>query len=157
MRVCAEEETAGILSELILRLHAALDEVKPTSVRQFVGLAALEIRRVLLDRIRKMEGRGKESRPQKQSLDAGSEGGAPGPAIADDDFNEERRTLALDLLEAVGHLPVDEREAVELLFFQGYSQPEAGEILGVHEDTVKRRWSRARVKLAEQLSAFGAA
>ena len=63
----------------------------------------------------------------------------------------------LDLLEAVGRLPDEEREAVELLFFHGYSQPEAGEILGVHEDTVKRRWSRARVKLADQLSAFGAA
>ena len=65
-------------------------------------------------------------------------------------------TLALDLLEAIERLPDDEREVVELLFFYGYSQPEAGEILGVHEDTVKRRWSRARVKIAEQLAVYDA-
>jgi RNA polymerase sigma-70 factor (ECF subfamily) len=155
--VRVEEETAGVLSEAYFRLHTSLDDVKPATVRQFMGLAALEIRRVLLDKIRQMKGRGKNKRPDKVSLDArpaGAEDSAAGHEIEDTAIDGPKRDLALDLLEAIDQLPDEEREAVELLFFHGYSQPEAGEILGVHEDTVKRRWSRARIKLAEKLAAF---
>jgi RNA polymerase sigma factor (TIGR02999 family) len=153
-RVRAEEETTAVLHEAYLRLHAALDDVRPQTVRQFMGLAALAIRRVLLDHVRGLTGRGKDERPKKVSLNdpvPGGEGGfdLPGGGAAPD-----RQGLVLDLLEAVEKLPDDEREVVGLLFFHGCSQPEAGEILGVHEDTVKRRWSRARVQLAEQLAAF---
>jgi RNA polymerase sigma factor (TIGR02999 family) len=152
--VRAQEETAGVLSDAYLRLHSSLDDVKPATVRQFMGLAALEIRRVLLDKIRKMRGRGRERRPEKLSLDArrgGESGGFEPPAP---DGEGRKMDLAIDFLQAIEKLPDEEREVVELLFFHGYSQPEAGEILGVHEDTVKRRWARARVKLAEKLSAF---
>lgn len=145
-RLRVEEETAGVLNEAYLRLHSALDEVKPATVRDFFGLVALQVRRVLLDTIRKIEGRGAERRPRKVSLD--DEGvDVSGTAAAD-------RSVALDLLEAIELLPDEEREAVELLFFQGWTQPEAAEILGVHQDTVKRRWARARVKLAHRLAAF---
>jgi RNA polymerase sigma factor (TIGR02999 family) len=157
LRVRAEEETTGVLNEAYLRLHTALDEIRPTTVRQFMGLAALEIRRVLLDYVRKLDGRGRKARPGKVSLNdrqSGGEGETLGFDIVDTDVDEPQRTLALDLLESIGKLPDEEREVVELLFFHGYTQPEAGDILGVHEDTVKRRWAKARVKLAKLLAAF---
>jgi DNA-directed RNA polymerase specialized sigma24 family protein len=53
-------------------------------------------------------------------------------SFRDPDGDEPRMTLAVDLLEVIEKLPPEEGEAVELLFFHGYSQPEAGEILGVH-------------------------
>ena len=34
------EETAGVLNEAYLRLHAALDEVRPASVRPFLRLGS---------------------------------------------------------------------------------------------------------------------
>jgi RNA polymerase sigma factor (sigma-70 family) len=63
--------------------------------------------------------------------------------------------MALELLEAIDILPDDERRVVELKFIDGCTEAEAGQILGVHEDTVKRRWARARVKLAKKLAVFG--
>ena len=157
VRVRVEEETTGIVNEAYLRLNSSLEHVKPTTVRQFIGLASLEIRRVLLDTIRRMDGRGASKRKAPLRLDANPSelGNAPaGLEIADPDYDESRRIQAIDLLEAVERLPVEERETVELLFLHGYSQPEAGEVLGVHEDTVKRRWARARVILSGVLSAF---
>ena len=158
VRVRVEEETAGVLSEAYFRLHSSLDDVKPQSVRQFMGLAALEIRRVLLDKIRQMEGRGKQKRPDRVSIGvgpAGTDNSSAGFDVADADFDASKQHLAIDLLEAIDKLPDEERETVELLFFHGLSQVEAAEILAVDESTVKRRWARARVKLAEKLSAFG--
>ncbi len=57
---------------------------------------------------------------------------------------------------AVGTLPRDEREVIDLIFFNGLTQAEAADLLGVHEDTVKRRWLRAKVKLGEALAAYSA-
>lgn len=152
-RVRAEEETAGVLNDAYLRLHAALDEVKPTSVRQFIGLAALELRRVLLDRVRKMQGRGKEARPERVSFASpdGSTDGAPEPGV---DGDASRLGTVIDLLSAVETLPDDEREVVDLKYFQGLTEADAGKVLGVHEDTVKRRWAKARIRLAGKLDAF---
>lgn len=156
--VRGEEETAGVVNEAYSRLHSSLDEVKPQSVRQFMGLAALEIRRVLLDKIRQIHGRGKKRRPKRVSIDArpdGSDNSAAGHDFADPDHDSARQQMALDLLEAIDKLPDDEREVVELLFFHGWSQVEAAGLLKVEESTVKRRWARARVKLAEKLVVFG--
>jgi RNA polymerase sigma-70 factor (ECF subfamily) len=149
------EETQSIFNEAFLRLDHALDELKPTTVRQFMGLAALEIRRVLLDIVRKLRGRGREQRPKNVSLGGGAD---PEKDIAtdveDSDPGTARLNLLLDLLESVAKLPDEEREVLELLIFQGLTQPEAAQVIGVHEDTVKRRWSRARVVLADKLSAY---
>jgi RNA polymerase sigma-70 factor (ECF subfamily) len=158
VRVRVEEETAGVLSEAYFRLHSSLDDVKPQTVRQFMGLAALEIRRVLLDKIRQMEGRGKNKRPDRVSIDArpdGVDNSSAGFDVADSGVDASKQHMAIDLLEAIDKLPDDEREVVEFLFFHGMSQAETAEIVAVDESTVKRRWARARVKLAEKLSAFG--
>jgi RNA polymerase sigma-70 factor (ECF subfamily) len=52
---------------------------------------------------------------------------------------------------AVEALPDEEREAVDLLWYQELSQEEAAETLGVDKSTVKRRWRAARLKLAKAL------
>jgi DNA-directed RNA polymerase specialized sigma24 family protein len=43
---------------------------------------------------------------------------------------------------------------VDLLFFNDLTQLEAAGLLGIDESTVKRRWARARVRLAKWLHAF---
>src|SRR5438270_11169773 len=42
-------ETDDVLQNSLLRLLRALDDVQPTSTREFLGLAATQIRRELLD------------------------------------------------------------------------------------------------------------
>jgi RNA polymerase sigma factor (sigma-70 family) len=54
----------------------------------------------------------------------------------------------------VQKLPEQEREVVELLWYQELSQEEAAELLSVDKSTVKRRWRSARMKLAETLKGW---
>src|SRR5215212_4496548 len=100
------EDTSGLLAEAYLRLETSLGAVKPESVRQYLGLAALQMRRALIDLIRKEKGRdGRYETPV--SLDAGgtdSGGNLPAaPAEVDADWR-------LELMEAIGKLDDGERE-----------------------------------------------
>jgi RNA polymerase sigma factor (sigma-70 family) len=151
-----QEETLTVFNESFLRLGPALDELKPKTMQQFFSLAALQIHRVLLDLIRKLRGRGKDKRPKSLSLDGPSPHGDGSPTFDVEQTGSEDSILAMvcDLLEAIRNLPEEAREVVELLFYQGLTQAEAAEVVGVHEDTVKRRWIRARMALAGKLAAF---
>ena len=149
------EETQTVFNESFLRLGPALEELKPKTPQQFFSLAALQIHRVLLDLVRKLRGRGQEKHPKNVSL-ASPDRPDDSAAFDVEQTGSEESLLGMvcDLLEAIHNLPEQERQVVELLFYQGLTQAEAGEVLGIHEDTVKRRWSRARIALADKLSAF---
>lgn len=154
------EDPTEVLHGAFERLERAIEDVKPTRVEDYLGLAALQIRRQLLDRIRHYKGRagaGGKVRPAPISLNAGADTSQSSARIEPVDKNArpDRVEMALELLEAIDILPDDERRVVELKFIDGCTEAEAGIILGVHEDTVKRRWARARVKLAKKLAAFG--
>ncbi len=49
--------------------------------------------------------------------------------------------------QKVEELPAEVRDVVDLLWYQGLSQPEAAQALGVAAITVKRRWAEARLRL----------
>ena len=51
----------------------------------------------------------------------------------------------------VEKLPVEEREVVNLIWYQELSQEEAAKILHMSIRTLKRRWQTARNKLYETL------
>ena len=143
------EDTSGLLAEAYLRLESSLGAVKPESVRQYLGLAALQMRRALIDLIRKERGRsGKHESPVSLNAGGTSIGHSP-PASQSEDAD-----WRLELMEAIGRLGEDEREVVDLLFFNDLTQLEASHLLSVDESTVKRRWARARVRLAKWLHAF---
>ena len=60
--------------------------------------------------------------------------------------------LALDdALSRLGEIDEQAREVVELRFFGGLSEEEAGEALGVTPRTVRRAWARARAWLYREL------
>lgn len=56
-----------------------------------------------------------------------------------------------DLLEAVLELPPDQRAAVHLFYYEGYSTGEIGKILGRRPGTVRSDLSRAREALRQKL------
>jgi RNA polymerase sigma factor (sigma-70 family) len=140
-------DTDDVLQNALVRLVAALRQVRPASPRDFLGLATLQIRRELIDLARHYYG------PEGQGANHESHGGdsrhplAVGPA----DENHEPSSLAewREFHEQVGTLPEDEREIVSLLFYQALSQAEAAELLGVSVRTVQRRWHAALLKLNE--------
>jgi RNA polymerase sigma-70 factor (ECF subfamily) len=56
------------------------------------------------------------------------------------------------MLRAIDALPEDEREVLDLVRVQGMAQTQAARVLGVSALTVKRRLSRGRRLLTEQLA-----
>ncbi len=136
------DETAAVVSESYLKLHKALDQVRPTTVRQFLALASLQMRRVLIDLVRASRRRGVVVNEGSEQFDH-PDGSGDGTDWA---------TLVIDLYDAIDTLDDELKEVVMLHYFQGLSQAEVGEMVGVHEDTVKRRWAKARLALAGKLA-----
>jgi RNA polymerase sigma-70 factor (ECF subfamily) len=126
------EETDDVFHEAVLRLCRALRDWTPTTVRDFFRLAALQIRRELIDMARHYQGR---------EAAGAAEGGWEAAGTTDDPL---RLAAWAEFHQAIGALPDEQREMFDLLWYQGLTQAEAGNLLEVSVTTVKRRWQSAR-------------
>ncbi len=142
------EMTDDVFQGAMIRLHRALAVVSLESVRHFFNLAAVQVRRELLDLAKHHfgpEGDGAKHHTDGQPAD--DEGGALHAAAEEpDDLDGWTRFHA-----EVERLPEDEREVVNLLYYEGLTQEEAAKVLGISFRTLKRRWHSARLKLYEAL------
>jgi len=138
------EQTDDIFQSSMLRLQRALEQRKVESVRHFFNLAALQIRRELIDTARKHFGPEGIAANHHTDLQAPDESGGSLHAVADEPEDLGQWTRFHTLVEA---LPDDEREVVNLLFYEALTQEEAAQVLGVNVRTVKRRWQSARLAL----------
>jgi RNA polymerase sigma-70 factor (ECF subfamily) len=132
------DETDDVLQQAMLRLHRVLVEIRPPTVPAFFGLAARQIRWVLCDLARKYAlskcvGYASDVAPEDR-------GGEPSDLLEWAEFHEKVETL-----------PDEEREIIDLLFYQGMAQADAGALLGISLRSVKRRWQRARLMLRDAL------
>lgn len=142
--VRAGADTGDVVQGAMLRLVSALRDVRPASTREFAGLAALQVRRELLDLARHFASRGAGAHvPDPGTADFGT-GGGESPADLE---------LWARFHAAVDRLPPDERETFGLLFYQGHTRAQASLILGVSERTVYRFWAAACLFLTERLGA----
>jgi RNA polymerase sigma-70 factor (ECF subfamily) len=66
------------------------------------------------------------------------------------DVLEQRATVA-EVRAALSHLPADQRETLELIFYHELSGPEAAKVLGIAPGTVKSRLNRAKTMLRRVL------
>jgi RNA polymerase sigma-70 factor (ECF subfamily) len=148
------EETDDVLQNALMRLHRAMQQVSPPSVVDFFRLAALQIRRELIDLARHYTG------PQGLAANYSSRAGIEGPdgtgahtRLEPSDSTHDPGRLAewTDLHRQVELLPETLRAVVDLLYYQGLTQAEAAEALGISERTVKRHWQAARVALHDAL------
>jgi RNA polymerase sigma-70 factor (ECF subfamily) len=144
------EETDDVVQNALMRLYRTLAEVKPKSATDFYRLAALNIRRELLDLAKHYygprglganvasKGPGDETKSDRDPSD--HHGDTPSRLAAWTDFHAE-----------VEKLPDEERAVFDLLWYQELPQAEAALLLGVSERTIKRRWAAARLRLYEAL------
>jgi RNA polymerase sigma-70 factor (ECF subfamily) len=146
-RLRPREELDDVFQNAMLRLCRSLVDITPGSVRAFFRLAALQVRRELLDLARHYFG--------PESLAARLEGSpddsSPNRDLSDHSLDPARLAIWTDFHRQVELLPEDEREVFDLLVYQGFTQPEAAGLLGVDERTVRRRWLSARLKLSTAL------
>lgn len=132
------EQTDDVFQTAALRLHRSLSEVRPESVKEFLGLAATQIRRTLIDLARHHYG------PEGQGANHET-----GTHLEPSGKTDTPETLAAwaEFHEQVEQLPEPEREVFQLLWYSGITQHEAAELLGISDRTVLRRYYRARLQL----------
>jgi RNA polymerase sigma factor (sigma-70 family) len=166
-RLRAWEETGDVAQNAILRLRRALEQVKPDSVREFMGLASVQIRRELLDLSRHYFGREGQNPGDENPLLKNA------PLVISQAQGAADNSQQPDLIQAVGesldtsnlemwarfhevvqNLSDVEREVVELLWYQELTQEEAAELLCVDKSTVKRRWRSARFQFSDALKGW---
>jgi RNA polymerase sigma-70 factor (ECF subfamily) len=147
------EETDDVMQNALVRLCRALAAVRPATPRDFFRVAAVQVRRELIDLARHYYG------PEGLGARYGGDGRAAGPDAssgpgldaADSTNDPDRLALWTEFHEKVEALPAEEREAFDLLWYQELSQPEAAALLGVSERTLRRRWQSARRRLHDFL------
>lgn len=151
-RVHRWEQTGDVMQNAAVRLYRALAEVKPATVGDFFRLAALNIRRELLDLAQHYYGPQGAGAHHVTLGERDSERSPDSPLEKPDADDEPARLAAwTEFHRQVEALPDEERELFDLLWYQGLSQAEAGAILKVSERTIKRRWRSARLKLHDAL------
>ena len=133
-------QTDELLGAVAERLLKALREARPRTVRQLFALANQHMRWELNDLARRLD-----NQPAAVGL---NEEIVAAPASSASGLTSD----GLRMLQAIGGLPEDEREAFDLVRIQGMTQVEAAELLGVSVVTVKRRLTRGLRLLEEQLA-----
>jgi RNA polymerase sigma factor (sigma-70 family) len=135
------EQTDDVLQNALMRLHKALAKVQPETVRGFFQLAAKLIRQELIDLGRHY---------------LGSQGLGANHASEPDLIAVVERVQTFNTFhELVENLVAEEREVVDLMFYQGMTEREAASTLAVSDRTVKRRWRSARLALYKDLQDDG--
>lgn len=138
-------QPTALVHEAYLRL---IDQTRVSwqNRAQFYGVAAIMMRRILVNHARSRAARKRGGEAERISLeDAAISIGQGAPDL-----------LALD--EALNRLAaLDERKSrvVELLYFGGLENREVAEVLNVSEKTVQRDWQMARSWLYRELAGTG--
>jgi RNA polymerase sigma-70 factor (ECF subfamily) len=139
------EQTDDVLQNAMIRLHHSLAEVQPESVAQYLGFAAAQVRRTLLDLVRHHFG------PEGAAAHHHTDGmGAAGDSACERRRSDEASVEPEDMEgwtrfhQAVEALDDEQREVFNLLWYEDLSQPEAASVLGVSQRTIGRRWLAAR-------------
>ena len=138
-RLAKIHDTGSILDEAVLRLYQALSKVQPATPRDFFGLASMHIRWVLLDLARRQQGEAaaKAMNGTAEPIDPGGE-----PI---------EQAIWTEFHRYVEQLPADEREVVDLHFYQGFTLAETAELMGTSKSTLTRQWVRVQMRLKNAL------
>lgn len=144
------EETDDVLQEASLRLSRALMAVSPESELHLHRLAALQLRRVLLN----LAAQYSSPFHFAANYDTGFED-THRQHVGDRDVARKSEPAHMDAWiefhRIAGTLPSPQQDAFDLLWYGGMSQDDAARILGLTKRTLQRRWREARLELIRQL------
>lgn len=151
-RVRRWDETDDVVQNAALRLYKALGEVVPADTRGLMGLAAVQVRRELLDLAKKYAGPESYAANHETNyrwIDGESLANVNNAA----DYGETPERLArwTKLHETAASLPDEERELFHLVWYLGLKQDQAASLLGCSVRTIKRRWEAAKLLMANAM------
>jgi RNA polymerase sigma-70 factor (ECF subfamily) len=140
-------DTVDVLQSAMIRLLRTLRTVHPESTRDFVNLAAVHIRRELIDLSRRVRARPEISRRTNPTSGAGNDANVTQAApMSHDDIDRWGR-----FHEEVDALPTELREVIGLSLYHGWTQAQMAELFAVDERTIRRRWRAACEALRDRL------
>jgi RNA polymerase sigma-70 factor (ECF subfamily) len=125
-----------------------LKDTTPQSVKHFLNLAALHIRRELIDLARHHngpQGHGSHHDTGKDQIES------PILAAPQTTLNPSKLAQWSEFHEKVEALPSEEREIFNLLWYHDLPQSEAATLLNLSERTLQRRWQSARLKIFDAM------
>lgn len=135
-RVRSEAETDDILQEALLKLNRALHACPPQSSYEYLGLAALQIQRVLLDLARRVH--------DKESTKIDTDAATPDTdGIPTDDM--------VSFHEAVTLLPDPLQSVFRLHYYLGIKQDDIARQLQIDRTTVSRQIRKASLLIMQRL------
>jgi RNA polymerase sigma factor (sigma-70 family) len=139
--VQGQTQTEDVLQGCLVRLLNALRSLVPKDTREFYGLAAVQVRRELLDLARQFARRPATARGEPGNL----------AEVAERREAPEDLEMWCRFHQEVENLPVEQREVFGLAFYHGWTQGQMAQLLGVDERTIRRHWRNATLRLAETL------
>jgi RNA polymerase sigma factor (sigma-70 family) len=147
-------DTDDVFQGAMVRLCRALGDVTPTTLREFFRLAALQIRRELIDLARHYYGPAGAAVRQRSLTPPGKGDRAPScmvPEPPDSSLNPSNLAMWSEFHEQISCLPEEEREIFDLLWYQGLTHAQAAKLLQLSTKTIQRRWQAACLRLHEAL------
>ncbi len=156
-RVGRWEQTEDVLQNASLRLYQSMKDVHIADVRHFFRLAAMQIRRELIDLSRHYHGPQGIGANHASHPAGGCASDSQGQEVARfepaaESLDEFQMQQWGDFHRCVSELPDKEREVFELLWYHEMNQEEAAELLKISTRTIKRIWRSARLILHGRLS-----
>jgi RNA polymerase sigma factor (sigma-70 family) len=139
------EQSDDVLQNVQMRLLRCFDQISITSAREFLALAATNMRRELIDLARH------HFRELGQGQNHATPGSNDGWAQCVDHDDAAKLSEWAELHEFISGLPDSLREVVDLLWYHGLKTREVAELLGVSTKTVTRRWVEAKAEIAAHL------
>ncbi len=152
-RLHSREEAEDVFQEAMIRLWQSLEEVGPTTVAAFMGLAALQMRRALRDLARRHFGRGAGTAPDRRERPAvaSSQGHTFENYPGDSTWQPDDLACWSEFHAAADRLPEPERTAFDLLYYHELPQADVADLMQVSERQVRRYWQSARRELHRML------
>jgi RNA polymerase sigma-70 factor (ECF subfamily) len=150
----SREHADDLLQEALLRLWQSLEAVGPTTVEDFMGLAALQMRRALCDLARRHYGKNRQGAGRRETLSQFViDSSSLTMEIQSDSASREPEELMMwsEFHSATGRLPEPERTAFDLLYYHELPQGEVAEMMKVSDRQVRRYWQSARRKLFQMM------
>jgi RNA polymerase sigma factor (sigma-70 family) len=141
------EDTSDVLQEVLLKLHHTLKEVTPKDSKHFLCLAALHIRRKLLDLAGAVV---RLPRCETDRVAPDGNGALPSYQAGELDHDPEILARWTEIHDYIHTLPDAERDLFDLLFYHGMPQEEAATVLRMPYRTLKRRWQAARLAFMQR-------
>lgn len=135
-------QTTALVNEAYLKL-VDQSRVNWQNRAQFLGVASGLMRRILVDRARRISRAKRGERTDHLPIDEAL------------NFRQEKSAALValdDALHDLARLDARKAQVVELRFFGGMSVEEAAEVLRVHPNTIVRDWTLAKAWLKRELS-----